>query len=279
MLVVDDNPTARDLLATMARSWSWQVDVAESGAQALALVEARKRDAQPAYDALLVDWQMPGMDGWETIARMRSMVSPAPITIMVTAHGREMLSQRSAQEQACLNAFLVKPITASMLFDTVADARAGLGNLRTRPRAPGNKVGRLQGMRLLVVEDNLINQQVARELLRGEGAVVEIAANGQLGVAAVAAANPPFEVVLMDLQMPVMDGYAATQAIRTELGLTDLPIIAMTANAMASDRDACLQAGMDDHVGKPFNLPHLVDVLLRHTQRSPAPVTTNQISL
>jgi len=276
MLVVDDNPTARDLLAAMARSWSWQVDVADSGAQALALVEARVRDAQPAYDAMLVDWQMPGMDGWETIARMRSIASPAPTTIMVTAHGREMLSQRSAQEQASLNAFLVKPITASMLFDTVADARAGLGNLRTRPRAASNKVGRLQGMRLLVVEDNLINQQVARELLRSEGALVEIAANGQLGVAAVAAANPPFQVVLMDLQMPVMDGYAATQAIRTELGLTDLPIIAMTANAMASDRDACLQAGMDDHVGKPFNLPHLVEVLLRHARRTPPLKPANQ---
>ena len=144
-----------------------------------------------------------------------------------------------------------------------------MSNLRTKPRSRADRVGRLEGMRLLVVEDNLINQQVARELLRGEGALVEIAANGQLGVAAVAGANPPFQAVLMDLQMPVMDGYAATQAIRADLGLTDLPIIAMTANAMASDREACLQAGMDDHVGKPFNLAHLVGVLLRHIRRTP----------
>ena len=126
-------------------------------------------------------------------------------------------------------------------------------------------------MHLLVVEDNLINQQVARELLRGEGATVVIAANGQLGVDAVASADPPFHAVLMDLQMPVMDGYAATQAIRQELGLTRLPIIAMTANAMASDREACLRCGMDDHLGKPFELNHLVEVLQNHTRRAKPP--------
>ena len=134
---------------------------------------------------------------------------------------------------------------------------------------------RLEGMRLLVVEDNMINQQVAEELLSNEGALIEIAANGQLGVAAVAAANPPFDAVLMDLQMPVMDGFEATRAIRTELGLTQLPIIAMTANAMASDREACLAAGMNDHVGKPFNLPQLIKLLQTITHSTAgAPVVT-----
>ena len=122
---------------------------------------------------------------------------------------------------------------------------------------------RLQGMRVLVVEDNKINQMVAKGLLAKEGADIIMADNGELGVAAVAAANPPFDAVLMDVQMPVMDGYAATRAIRQELGLVALPIIAMTANAMASDRVACLEAGMDDHVGKPFELDHLVATLLR----------------
>ena len=124
---------------------------------------------------------------------------------------------------------------------------------------------RLQGMRLLVVEDNLINQLVARELLQAQGAVVVIAGNEQLGVDAVAAAFPPFDAVLMDLQMPVMDGYAATRAIRSELGLAKLPIIALTANAMASDREGCLAAGMNEHVGKPFDLPRLIELLLRLT--------------
>jgi CheY-like chemotaxis protein/HPt (histidine-containing phosphotransfer) domain-containing protein len=270
VLVVDDNHVACDLLATMAKSWGWQADVASSGAQALALLNARSSALRPPYDAVFVDWLMPEMDGWETISNMRQLGSQAisPITVMVTAHGRDMLSQRSPQEQAYLNAFLIKPITASMLFDTVVDARSGVSNLRARPRTRSDRVGRLEGMRLLVVEDNLINQQVARELLSDEGARVEIAGNGQLGVDAVACAEPPFHAVLMDIQMPVMDGYAATQMIRQTLGLTSLPIIAMTANALASDREACLRAGMNDHIGKPFDLTHLVEVLQMHTRRA-----------
>ncbi|MBI2750355.1 MAG: response regulator [Burkholderiales bacterium] len=137
--------------------------------------------------------------------------------------------------------------------------------------ASGGKQQRLSGMRLLVVEDNLINQQVAQELLASEGALVSLAANGQLGVDAVAAARPPFDAVLMDIQMPVLDGYGATRLIREQLGLKDLPVIAMTANAMASDREACLAAGMNEHVGKPFDLNHLVTLLLRHVPHVAAP--------
>ncbi len=126
-------------------------------------------------------------------------------------------------------------------------------------------------MRLLVAEDNLNNQQVARELLEDEGAIVRIANHGQEAVDAVAAAEPPFDVVLMDLQMPVMDGFTATSRIRQDLGLQALPIIAMTANAMSSDREACLAAGMNDHVGKPFDLNHLVRVLRKHAGWQDAP--------
>jgi CheY-like chemotaxis protein len=134
---------------------------------------------------------------------------------------------------------------------------------------PAIKPKRLQGLRVLLVEDNKINQMVAKGLLAKEGADITLADNGQLGVAAVAGAQTPFDAVLMDIQMPVMDGYAATRAIRQELGLTSLPIVAMTANAMAADRAACLEAGMDDHVGKPFELDHLVATLLRLCERAP----------
>jgi CheY-like chemotaxis protein len=120
-------------------------------------------------------------------------------------------------------------------------------------------------MRILVVEDNLLNQQVAEELLSRQGANVCLAANGQLGVDAVQAAKPPFDVVLMDLQMPVMDGFEATRTIRGKLGLSKLCVIAMSANAMASDREASLAAGMNDHVGKPFEIAKLVELLVRHT--------------
>jgi CheY-like chemotaxis protein len=129
----------------------------------------------------------------------------------------------------------------------------------------GEQALRLSGLRLLVVEDNPNNQQVARELLEGEGATVHVANHGQEAVAAVAAADPLFDAVLMDLQMPVMDGFTATARIRQDLGQHHLPIVAMTANAMPSDREDCLAAGMNDHVGKPFDLDHLVSVLRKHT--------------
>ena len=266
VLVVDDYPAAREIHATLASSLGWRVDAVSTGAEALAQVAARAAAGQPPYQAVLVDWQMPAMDGWETIRRIRAATPPlatSPIMIMVTTMGREMLSQRTPQEQATLHSFLVKPVTALMLRDCVTDALAGRSNMRSRARPSLNRAKPLKGMRLLLVEDNLINQQVARELLSNEGASVELAANGQLGVATVAAAAPGFDAVLMDLQMPVMDGYAATHAIRHDLGLTALPIIAMTANAMASDREACLAAGMNDHIGKPFDLKQLVKLLCR----------------
>jgi CheY-like chemotaxis protein len=151
-----------------------------------------------------------------------------------------------------------------MLLDAVMDARAG-NTPPTSAQLPAvASPQRLANMRLLVVEDNLNNQQVARELLEDEGAFVHIANHGQEGVEVIAATNPPFDVVLMDLQMPVMDGFAATRYIRTELGMQNLPIVAMTANAMASDREACMAAGMNDHVGKPFDLNDLVRVLRKN---------------
>jgi PAS domain S-box-containing protein len=275
-LIVDDNASAREVFVGMARSLGWQADAAASGAEAIALAVARASEGLP-YEAVFVDWQMPGLDGWETGRRLleltRASGQAAPLLFMVTGHGRDALARCSAEEQAILSAFLVKPATASMLFDAVADARVALAHpeLLNRPTTH-TRVQRLLGMRVLVVEDNPNNQQVAQELLTEEGAHVVLAANGQLGLDAVAAADPPFDAVLMDLQMPVMDGYTATAQIRQGLGLRSLPIIAMTANAMASDREACLAAGMNDHVGKPFELSDLVAALLRHTGGAATPV-------
>ena len=126
----------------------------------------------------------------------------------------------------------------------------------------------LAGMRILVAEDNFVNQQIASELLEGEGAVVTLANHGQEALDVIAAATAPFDVVLMDMQMPVMDGLTATRAIRKRVDANTLPIVAMTANAMEADREACLEAGMNDHVGKPFNLAHLVQVLRQVTERA-----------
>ncbi|MCU0969486.1 MAG: response regulator, partial [Rubrivivax sp.] len=270
VLVVDDNPTARDVLATMCAALGWQADTATGGEDALSRLESVAAGGR-RYDAVFVDWQMPGLDGWQTSERIRALAGgDLPLIVMVTAHGREMLSRRDPAQQMLLNGFLVKPVTASMLQAAVEAARPGTAGGTPTGGATVSASRRLQGMRLLVVEDNPNNQQVARELLEDEGAVVRLAGDGREGVQAIAASPDGFDAVLMDLQMPVMDGLAATACIRGELGLAALPIIAMTANAMASDREACLAAGMNDHVGKPFDLDHLVAVLRRHAGRGPS---------
>ncbi len=275
-LIVDDNDVTREVLRATAQSLGWQVDAVASGAEALACMEARAASDKPPHAVIFLDWQMPGMDGWQTCQhiRQRATGEHVPIVVMVTAHGREMLSQRSSAEQALLNGFLVKPVTASMLLDAVWDAQSAAqaadgGRNPQAPQQVAAKPKRLQGLRLLVVEDNKINQMVAQGLLSAEGADVSLADDGQLGVDAVLRTVPAFDAVLMDLQMPVMDGFEATRTIRQQLGMATLPIIAMTANAMASDRAACLAAGMNDHVGKPFELDHLVELLLRHSGRAP----------
>jgi two-component system, sensor histidine kinase and response regulator len=196
------------------------------------------------------------------LAQMRTLAQPA--IIMVTAHDREDVTRRTAHEQGMLNGFLLKPVTASLLFNAVVDAKTVKDTVRQPKPAPSFQ-SQLAGMRILVVEDNPINQLVAKGLLSARGALVTLAANGRLGVDAVAAADPQFDVVLMDIQMPELDGYGATKAIREELGLQQLPIVAMTANAMASDRIACLEAGMTEHVGKPFDIGKLASLLLKLT--------------
>jgi CheY-like chemotaxis protein/HPt (histidine-containing phosphotransfer) domain-containing protein len=261
VLVVDDNASARVVLRQLCESLAWDVDVAASGEQALELV-AREASAGRGWQVVLMDWQMPGMDGWQASQRIRELVGPngTTVVLMVTAYGRELLTQLSQVQNAMIDGFLAKPVTASQLYDTVCHAREGqvpvIAESDTRPMP-----WRLVGLRILVAEDNLTNQQVVRELLRDEGALVRIVGDGQAAVAAVEEGATPIDVILMDLQMPIMDGLDATRHIRSVLGVANLPIVAMTANALSSDREACLAAGMNEHIGKPIDMDHLVGML------------------
>ena len=281
VLLVDDNAVALATCAAMMESLGWHVAKARSGAAALQHVRLCLRGEAPALAALYVDWQMPDMDGWQTLREVRRLYGeqPAPVMVMLSGQGRELLAQRTAREQELLNGFLVKPLTAAMFNAAYRHAHDVATLVDPDENAQPNRTQRLGGMRILVVEDNLINQQVAQELLSKEGALITLAGNGRIGVDTVAAAQPQFDAVLMDLQMPVMDGLSAAAAIRGELSLHALPIIAMTANAMASDREACLQAGMNDHVGKPFDLNHLVATLVRFTHWSGAGTTASGAQL
>jgi PAS domain S-box-containing protein len=267
VLLVDDNPVARGVHAKQLRTLGCLVDTAEDGPTALELTQSRLKKGQ-GYDAVFMDWELPDMDGWTTLDHLRKIIARAPKGtalpqtryVMISAHGQDTLQLRPEQDTAMLDTFLVKPVTPEMLAEALTlDSVKKHKPQKTETDSPA--VLPLKGMRVLLAEDNIINQQVARELLTRQGAEVRVAENGQLCLDALRLADPPFHVVLMDMQMPVMDGIQATQAIRQRMGLTDLPIIAMTANAMASDRDACLDAGMNDHIGKPFDLKRLVTML------------------
>ncbi|MCK8564203.1 PAS domain S-box protein [Yersinia ruckeri] len=277
VLVVDDNPTACELIKQMGESLKWIVDVATNGSDALQRIK-QQYDNGVAYGALFIDWKMPGLDGWQTSKYVREMmpVGNLPMIVMVTAHDREMLLQRSEEEQALLDGYLVKPITASMLLDSVIDALSEHQQPDVPKLVTAEASHRLSGIRLLIVEDNLNNQQIARELLEDEGAVVSMANHGKEAIEILEHNPSLFDLVLMDLQMPVMDGFNATQYIRKSIGLKNLPIIAMTANAMVSDRDACLAAGMNDHIGKPFDLNNLIHIIRKYTGQTDVITTVNR---
>ncbi len=280
VLLIDDNPVACSLMAKMMSAFGWTIDIAHSGQEALDQIALRAGDVgEFPYQCVYIDWQMPGMNGWETLERVQgahlSLGGAAPKFVILSANARDDLQQRTQAEQDVVNAFLIKPVTASMLLDA---SLADISDSESLRRAPRSSMRRLAGMRILVVEDNAINQQVAEELLSYEGALVSIAGDGRQGVNAVASAKRQFDAVLMDVQMPVMDGYAATRAIRAQLQLASLPIIGLTANAMASDRDACIEAGMSEHIGKPFDMAQLITMLLTLTGFSPASVPAEPVA-
>lgn len=260
LLVVDDNPVARQLLQQTLLDLGWHAETADSGEGALLHV----RQAQQPYDIVLLDWRMPGMDGLEVAQRIKESATqdrPAPTVVMITAHGREVLADRYGEADAPFAGFLTKPVTPRQLLACIRKAHHGDSGEAPVP-VPSYQLGqRLQGLRLLVVEDNALNRQVARELLAGEGAEVSLAEGGLEGVKLALATQPPFDAILMDIQMPDIDGLEATRRIRQSPAHQTQPIIAMTANASHTDRDLCLAAGMNEHVGKPIDLEKLVAVL------------------
>ncbi|WP_237051532.1 PAS domain S-box protein [Magnetospirillum sp. ME-1] len=270
MLVVDDNENARAVLVDMLSSMSFKVDDVASGPAAVDAI--RNTVGGTPYEIVFLDWQMPGMDGIETAYAIKGLgLSVTPHLIMVTAHGREEVLKGA--ETAGIGDVLIKPVNPSLLFDS---AMRCLGaTLEDEPDSISDAAGvsdadlaGLKGLRALLVEDNDFNQQVATELLADGGVVVEIAENGAVAVEKVR--NGSYDVVLMDMQMPVMDGITATREIR-KMGHTDLPIIAMTANAMQADRDRCLEAGMNDHLAKPIDPDEMFAALLKWRRVAAAP--------
>ena len=284
LLVVDDNATSRAYLSKTIRAWQWELDSVDSCAQAQERICALQAAGQ-SYDVVLADWQMPDMDGVATMQAIRKLLptSAIPIVIMVSAFGRSKLMQAAGSSQA--DAFLTKPVTASSLFDTVHEALARRSGAQAMPAEPSAlAASKRVDARLLLVEDNPFNQIVARGILEQAGATVDLVDNGQKAVDLLRSNAQDYDLILMDVQMPVMDGFTATRLIRDELRLS-LPVLAMTAGVMESEREQCLASGMDDFIAKPINVEQMFATITRHlparpekARLIPAPMASAQVS-
>ncbi|HET9332311.1 MAG TPA: response regulator [Gemmatimonadota bacterium] len=276
-LIVDDNAAAREILEDMLEGVVKQADVVASGAEAIAAL--RDNAADDPYDVVFMDWRMPGMDGLEAvrIIKQEPRIEPKPAIVMVTAFGREDV--REEAERLELDGFLLKPLTKSMIVDALVSVFADSAEQAAAVDMANEQGIDLSGMRVLVVEDNEINQQIAVELIEGVGASVTVADNGKLALDILmeGPTPTPFEAVLMDLQMPVMDGFQATEAIRADPRFASLPIVALTAHATMEERQRCIAAGMNDHVAKPID-PGLLYETLGRFHHGTTPVARPEVS-
>ena len=266
VLVVDDSADARDVLVAMLTANGFDARSVSAGEEVLAALESASKRDKP-FDLVLMDWRMPGINGLEIARQIKAQLElfHIPSIVMVSAFEREEVMYGVTDPG--LEGFLVKPVKESVLIETVRGLLKGQDGtnedraLFSRLRRSAARPEDLAGRRVLLVEDNEINRDLATELLNDLGIVVSVAVEGREGVDRVAA--EPFDLVLMDIQMPVMDGLTATRLIRSDARFHALPIIAMTAHAMSGDREKSLAAGMNDHLTKPISPDSLTDILLR----------------
>ncbi|HPQ38163.1 MAG TPA: transporter substrate-binding domain-containing protein, partial [Synergistaceae bacterium] len=292
VLVIDDNPTSREILQTMLEGMSFQVTLAASGAEGISELENPRKELP--FQLVITDWKMPDMDGFATIQKIRRSDSAFKDVkiIMITAYAGENLMRQAAEEH--LDGFLIKPVNQSTLFDTIMVAFGKeTSSLEYRPATDtpqGDTVAGLRGIRILLAEDNEINQQIAKEILEQAGCIVVVARHGGEAVSMAAAGS--YDLILMDIQMPVMDGFDATKRIRALPGKSKgIPIIAMTAHTLTGDREQSLASGMDDHIGKPIDPDQLFTTLAKwiepgvrtapenHSRKSPLPETEKPLPL
>ncbi|HZV67425.1 MAG TPA: response regulator, partial [Telluria sp.] len=278
VLVVDDNASARAIFLAMLRMLKFEAAAAGSASDGIEAAAQARAEGRP-FGLVLMDWKMPGMHGIEAIARLRAAAraGPPPAVIVVTAHNRDMLIDELGQLP--VDAILGKPVSVSTLLDTISSVFGKeLGRSRRVRREAGYELASkaVRGAHLLLVEDNEVNQEVAQELLRDAGIRVDVAPNGMMALAKLASAR--YDGVLMDCQMPVMDGFEATRHIRANPAFAPLPVIAMTANALVGDKEKCLAAGMNDFIAKPIDVGQLFAVLARWiTPGEPGPAPDAEV--
>ena len=262
VLIVEDSLTSRELLETLLRSWSMPVVSVGSAEDGLALLEQHNREDRPdPFGLVILDWLLPGMNGIDAAERIRTRAETRALPIiMISAYAGKEEEARCAE--IGVNVFLRKPVTASSMFDAIAESQ-GVRVHSVRRQLDGLLEREFEGVQALLAEDNEANQMVAIELLGRLGIALDVARNGREAIAMAQAAPTKYGAILMDMQMPELDGLAATRALRADPRFTSVPIIAMTANAMKVDLDACLAAGMNDHVTKPIDRRTLLATLRR----------------
>ncbi|MFN4061059.1 MAG: response regulator [Paracoccus hibiscisoli] len=266
ILITDDSPIALKMLEEAFARWQMRVTVAASGRAALDMISAADQRGS-GYDLLILDWKMPDMDGLQTLRALRGMgLRRVPAAMVMTAHGVDAVMHEAAGER--IDLFLAKPINARSLMDALRQL-PGLAERHLAASAVDMPVTEappqvLAGRHVLLVEDNPINREIAMALLADAGLQVDCAENGLIACQMIEAGTVDYGAVLMDMQMPEMDGLTATRRIRRTHSPQDLPIIALTAHAYDSERQACLEAGMCDHLTKPVDPVQLVTVLARH---------------
>ncbi|WP_373995379.1 response regulator [Duganella sp. BJB476] len=271
LLVADDNRTSREVIAKLIRAWGWHADEVDSGAAALHRYR-QSQQAKQVYDVVLADWHMPGMDGLATAKGIREAAGGGkqPIVVMVNAFARDHAEEISNAPEA--DVVLVKPITSSNLFDALHQALAAKIDGLPQAVAEAGIAGSLAGRHFLLVEDNALNQVVARGILEHAGATLDVVGDGRQAVDLLRTSASRYDLVLMDMQMPVMDGFTATRMLRQQLGLT-LPIIAMTAGVLGSERHRSEEAGITDFIPKPIEVDEMLAVLQRHLTDRALPAT------
>jgi PAS domain S-box-containing protein len=267
VLVVDDNAVAREILSDMLRHFTFRVEDVSSGDEALR--QLANADEQDPYSLIFIDWQMPGLDGQATSRMIKrgGHLRNVPKILMITAFDTEDI--RLQAQELEIEALLPKPVSPSVLFDTLTSLFGAVGEVKASVsvQKSDRESALARGIRVLLVEDSEVNQQMATELLESEGASVTIANDGTEAVKILTRSNqpPPFDIVLMDLQMPEMDGFTAAKLLRAQPHLQQLPIVAMTAHVITEEVQRCLEAGMNDHVGKPIDPEVLFATVARWT--------------
>nr|WP_295787474.1 response regulator [Rhodoferax sp.] len=266
VLVVDDNPSARDIFHGMLQSLQIEAVCVSDGLQAMDVLEQAHQAGEP-FGLVMVDWHMPAIDGVETIRRIQTdpRLPAPPMCMMVTAHSREELLRQVQEAGIRIDGLLIKPLAPSTLYDSILNAM-GMGIGPSRHALAGRSARTdvetaLRGAHILLVEDNDMNREFALEILGRAGIQVDVAGNGQEALEKIDCFH--YDGVLLDCQMPVMDGFEATRRIRADSRFAALPVIAMTANAMAGDRERCANAGMNDHIAKPIDIDLMFLTLAR----------------